>query len=197
MRLSGLLTVTAGALLAAVSVLQALHLRAMPDRARTECARAELRGLVAALRWRMERDLCLRDSNLPSTRRALEELAADWPAVRWAALHEADGRRLTSCGAAEEVSPDEIREELCRRPDVPPAIRSRPGGSLVGLVRLSVARRELVLAAGLSAPDVTERGTLAALSAGSLIAGLAAAALLVIRGLTEKPGRGRPEGPAA
>jgi hypothetical protein len=186
MRLTGPLTAAAGVLLAVVTVLQATYLLRVSARVRGQCARAELRGLSEALRWRLEGDLHMRDHNAPAMRRALSDLVSTSPALEWAALYEPDGRRLAAGGPALEVSAEHLRSANAARPEALPELQRLEGEGLLGLTRLQVAEREMVLAAGFAAAaPQPAAGRLAALVAGALIAGLAASLLLVTRGAIE------------
>lgn len=181
-RLTGPLSAATGVLLAAVTLLHAAYLWNLPSRVRGEYARAELRGLSQALRCRLERDLKLLDHNAPAMERALQELVAGSTSLRWAALYEAEGRRLAEAGPAARLRPDQLaaarRERL-------PQIHRLSAGEILGLTRLWVAEREMVLAAGFSPEGETAADRLGPIIAGALAAGLAASFLLVARGLIE------------
>ncbi len=168
-----------------MTLLQATHLRDLSLRVRSEQARAELRGLGEALRWRLERDLVLRDHNTPTTERALRELVADSASLRWAALYEPGGRRLAEGGPAVRLRPDQLAPATTARRGRLPAVQKLSDGELLGLTRLWVAQREMVLAAGFSLEGVSAPASMGMLTAGALCAGLAASFLLVARGLIE------------
>ncbi len=184
-RLIGPLTAAAGVLLAAVTLLQATHLRNLSLRVRRAQARAEMRGLGEGLRWRLERDLVLRDLNTPATERALREMVADSDSLRWAALYEPEGRRLAEGGPAVRLSPDQLAVATTARRGGLPAVQELSDGELLGLTRLWVAQREMVLAAGFSPKGEPAPASMGRLTAGALCAGLAASFLLVARGLIE------------
>jgi hypothetical protein len=185
MRTSGPLTAAVGILLAAVTVFQAVYLRELGFRVRTQCVRSEMRGLAAALNARLERDLALLDHNAPSTERALTGLAADWPSLDWALLTGADGTRLACSGTAPALPAEEL-DAAARAPLAElPRIHRTGGDTLAALTRLRVGERDMVLAAGLSGEAAALTGPLWALGVGTLCAGLGAALLLVVRGLVE------------
>ncbi|MHC4914554.1 MAG: hypothetical protein ACYTGB_03600 [Planctomycetota bacterium] len=189
MRLNGPLTAAAGVLLLLLTALHVRRLNELPGRVRLDSASAEIRGLAAAVRWRLERDLVLRDHNAPSTKRALEEAISDSPVLEWAALYSASGERLAVAGAAPDVAA-EVQAGAGGRSDGQPEV-SQAGADLVrGTTRIWIAQREMILAVGLRCPASELTGRVRALSLGTLAAGVTAGLLILIRGLAETAARG-------
>lgn len=190
------MTALAGALLAAVTIVQALHLAGLRAATRRTAARAEARGLTEALRCRLEQQRALYDLNSPAMERSLADLAAHDPALAWAALHESSGRRLAAAGPAEEIAPESFDRTAGAAPDELPLVQEGPENRLLALTRLQVGERELVLALALAPADEDlESAGLAFLIPAGLSAGLAASALLLLRGLAEAAA-GRRKGPS-
>ncbi len=184
MRLNGPLTAAAGTLLLVLTALHVRHLRLIPVHLQLESARSELRGLSAAIRWRLERDLALQDQNAPSMKRALRGAVTDSPSLEWAALHATSGKRLAAAGPAPDL-PASLFAGAGGRSDGQPEVFETDGGRVRGLARIWIAEREMVLAVGFLRPASPLADRVRALSLGTLAAGVTAALLLMVKGLGE------------
>ena len=187
MKLAGPLSVAAGILLAIVTLLQAGYLSGSATRSHRRELRAEIRGLSAALLWRMKSDLVLHDHNRPSMERALRDLIETSPLISGAGLSTTDNTLLARSGKGLDNIPRDLVAGICssRPEDLPLIMPAGAGHRLAVGTRFQLGSREMILTAVSEtrpSPDIARASVLAI---SSLAAGLSAALLLVIRGIIE------------
>jgi hypothetical protein len=175
--------VAAGLALGLIVSLQSGRLLGLGRLVREQCLQAELAGTASALRWRLEHDLAVGNHNTPALQAGLEDVLLDIRRLGWAALYTEDGQRLAAAGPALELSPDMLRETAHFPPDELPRTVSGPDRKILGVTRLRLGRRELVLAAGPGQDRVEEMTAADLLGKGTLVIGLAASVLLLTHGL--------------
>jgi hypothetical protein len=187
-RLSGPVAAVAGLLLAFVVLLQASYLNTVATSMHLDGIRAEASGMNRALRWRFQNDISVRDHNTVTMVQALNELAADSDSLQWSWVYEADNASgapvaVASSIDAGKLSPAEII--LLQNIDIAnqlPLLHGRDDGLLLAVDSIQVAERKLLICLAFS-PDSPEYvGRYDYIVQLVVVAGIAAAVLLVLRG---------------